>query len=224
MKIGNLMFALVLVFDAGNLKANMPWKAYWITAVENQNATNTWIAYHKSFQVSEIPKEAVAKIAVDSKYWLLVNGELVVFEGQLKRGPTPFDTYYDEVNIAPYLKKGNNRIAILSWYFGKDGFSYNSSGKAAFIFECLTPDFELISDDSWKAIIHPSFGYSDHPHPNFRLSESNIRFDARRGGFEFTGTNFNLQEWRPSKVLRNYPLEPWNELVKRPIPLWKNSG
>ena len=55
------------------------------------------------------PEKAVAQIAVDSKYWLWINGQLAVFEGGVKRGPTPKDTYYDEVDLAPFLQKGKNK-------------------------------------------------------------------------------------------------------------------
>ena len=44
------------------------WKGEWIRAFEQQNSTNTWTAYHKSFQVDELPEAALAKIACDSKY------------------------------------------------------------------------------------------------------------------------------------------------------------
>lgn len=200
------------------------WKAQWICSNEQQNATNTWTVYHKSFQVNEIPNQALAKIACDSKYWMWINGELAVFEGQLKRGPSPEDTYYDEVDISPFLQKGNNSIAILSWYFGKDGFSHKSSGKAALIFDCQTTQFELLSDKSWKAFIHPAFGQADAPFPNFRLPESNIRYDARRGNFDFIKAGYEAKGSRAAFAMGTPPIAPWNKLVKRPIPLWKNFG
>ena len=76
-----------------------------ITANESQNESNSWINFVKLFELSEIPEKSLTQIACDSKYWLWINEKLVVFEGQLKRGPTPNDTYYDEVDIAPYLDK-----------------------------------------------------------------------------------------------------------------------
>jgi alpha-L-rhamnosidase len=36
---------------------------------------------------------------------------MVVFEGGLKRGSNPKDTYYDEVDLTPYLKKGDNNTS-----------------------------------------------------------------------------------------------------------------
>jgi len=100
----------------------------------NQNEppvdSNQWICYRKTIHLAKAPTQAMARIAVDSKYWLWINGELVVFEGQLKRGPTPKDTYFDRVDLTKHLRKGDNTIAVLVWYFGKDGFSHKRSGKA----------------------------------------------------------------------------------------------
>jgi len=207
-----------------NSNSTINWKAQWITAFEQQNETNNWTAYNKTFKVQEVPSMALAKIACDSKYWMWINGELAVFEGQLKRGPSPTDTYYDEVDIAPYLKTGDNDISILVWYFGKDGFSHNSSGKAALIFDCQAPDFELLSDISWKASTRREFGTAGLPLPNFRLPESSIRYDARLGNFDFTKAEAKTKGWGGSRSLGRPPVAPWNKLVKRPIPQWKNFG
>jgi alpha-L-rhamnosidase len=220
-----LVFVLLYVAATITLCAE-GWSAKWITVNGSQNATNSWIVFHKNFDVFEIPRNALAKIAVDSKYWLWINGEMVVFEGQLKRGPTPDDTYYDEIDIAPYLVSGENSLAVLQWFFGKDGFSHNCSGKAAFLFECIAPGLNLISDGSWFSVNHVAFGNTGHPHPNYRLSESNIHFDARRGDFGFVEKSFKPQQrnWGRAIVLGDPPMSPWNQLVKRPIPLWKDFG
>ena len=87
---------------------------------------NQWIAFRRDVRLDAVPAEASARIAVDSKYWLWVNGELVVFEGGLKRGPNPRDSYFDTVNLKPFLREGENQIALLLWYFGKDGFSHST--------------------------------------------------------------------------------------------------
>ena len=214
----------VAVGQNNTSNSTVNWKAQWVTASEQQNETNNWTAYNKTFKVGEVPDLAFAKIACDSKYWMWINGELAVFEGQLKRGPSPHDTYYDEVDIAPYLKKGDNDISILVWYFGKDGFSHNSSGKAALIFDCQASDFELLSDTSWKASIRREFGTAGLPVPNYRLPESSIRYDASVGNFDFTKAKANTKGWRITRSMGKPPVAPWNTLVKRPIPQWKNFG
>ncbi|MBO9571629.1 MAG: hypothetical protein J7497_05400, partial [Chitinophagaceae bacterium] len=126
-----LRIALLLMLAITSLSSfSQTWKARWITAFENQNETNTWIVFRKEINIDKKPSSLNAMIAADSKYWLWINGELVVFEGSLKRGPNPNDTYYDEIDIAKYLQSGKNTIGVLLWYFGKEGFAHKSSGKS----------------------------------------------------------------------------------------------
>ena len=42
---------------------------------------------------------------------------LVIFEGQLTRGPAPGESYYDEVDLAPFMKRGQNNVSVLVWYY-----------------------------------------------------------------------------------------------------------
>ncbi len=200
------------------------WRSYWITSADCQNKPNSWLCFHKTVELPDLSNRTVfADIAVDSKYWLWINGELVVFEGGLKRGPNPYDTYYDHVDISKYLKQGTNSIAILMWYFGKDGFSHNSSGKAGLLFDCQDKDFSILSDDTWKCQYYTAYEATQAPHPNFRLPESNIRFNAQK---EIIGWNaYNANPVFPkAMVIGKAGIKPWNKLVERPIPLWKDYG
>ena len=77
------------------------WKGKWIQSSDCKNEVNTWQVYRKVKKLNTVPASVKAKIAVDSKYWLWINGRQVVFEGGLKRGPSPAGSYYDVVEIAP---------------------------------------------------------------------------------------------------------------------------
>ena len=152
--------------------------ARWITADDSlANKPNTWIEFRKDFSLKKRPKKAEARIAADTKYWLWVNGELAVFEGGLKRGPNRTDTYYDVIDLAPWLKKGNNDVRLLLWHFGKPGFSHVNSGKAGVIVDA--PSIGLFSDSSWQSQRVQAYQTCDKPYANYRLAESNIRYDAR---------------------------------------------
>ena len=205
-----------LLLSVHTLSAQTP---YWITAERNQNAKNTWITFRKDITVSNTPQQAVARIAADSKYWLWINGDLVVFEGGLKRGPSPNDTYIDEVDLAPYLRQGENAIALLLWHFGQDGFSHKNSGKAAMLFDCKA--LNLYSDESWCADIYEAYENTNAPYPNFRLPESNIRFDARKEKENWTTA---LPGHRYARIIAKEGDAPFNKLVTRPIPLFKDYG
>ncbi|MDE6542881.1 MAG: glycoside hydrolase [Muribaculaceae bacterium] len=192
--------------------------AYWITAENNGNDPNTWICFQKDLNVGSVPKSMPVRIAADSKYWLYINGEPVITEGGVKRGPTPDDTYMDQVDLAPYLSKGENCISVLLWYFGKEGFSHKSSGEAA-----LFVDSKLLkSDSTWVATVHPAFFTPEGEEPNFRLPESNIGFDARKDITDWTA-RYNA-EWPAAKQIGTEGDAPWGKLYDRVIPQWRNQG
>jgi hypothetical protein len=199
--------------------------AYWIVDKNVQSKSNSWIMFKKDFKIDKSFSIAMFQIAVDSKYWLWINGELIVFEGGLKRGPSPQDTYYDYVDLTPHLKEGENSISVLSWYFGKDGFSHNSSGKAGLYAELsLDNEFYLGSNDSWHSSPHPAYlRIENGKQPNFRLPESNVIFDARKDIKDWQ-TRKNSVRWGTCMNFGNKGCAPWNKLVKRPIPLWKDFG
>lgn len=199
-------------------------RAQWISGELCNSATNTWLIYRKTVHIDNIPRSLIANIAADSKYWLWINGQMVVFEGGLKRTPSPYDTYYDPVEIAPFLQIGENTIAVLVWHFGKSGFSHNNSGLAAFFFEATSPEINILSDDSWESDVYTAYQNTmTPPNPNWRLAESNILFDARK---EKLG--WNLPGYRgvipKAIVVSEVGVSPFGKLIKRPIPLWKDYG
>lgn len=215
-------FYVLLFFFSGTLFA----QPKWITAGEQEaNKPNSWIAFRKDITLNKVPSAAITQIAADTKYWLWINGEMVVFEGGLKRGPNPNDTYYDEIDLSSYLKKGKNQIALLLWYFGKEGYSHKDSGKAGVIFQMQAGKNQIVSDSSWISRIHPAYETALEPAPNWRLPESNIRFIAEKDitGWQTMAYN-KAPGFTPSKEIGGWGDAPWNDLVKRPIPFWKDFG
>ena len=199
------------------------WKGRWISVEQSQSKPNTWLIFRKDVVLTDIPGSLTARIAVDSKYWLWINDRLIVFEGGLKRGPARDATYYDEVEIAPFLKSGKNTIAVLVWHFGKNGFSHVNSGVAGLLFEAVAPGISIISDGSWKGMVYEAFQDTEAPHPNYRLPESNIRFDARQelAGWNKTSFSRNMPGVSHVDDVRDVQI---GRLVKRPVPLWKDYG
>ncbi|MDR1160865.1 MAG: glycoside hydrolase [Tannerellaceae bacterium] len=202
---------------------SIEWKGQWINTERCQSATNTWLIYRKTVDIATVPHSLTARIAVDSKYWLWVNNKMVVFEGGLKRGPSPQGAYYDVVDIAPYLTPGENLIAVLVWHFGQDGFSHSNSGKAALLFDAVASGIEIASDASWQCALYEAYQHTDAPFPNFRLPESNIRFDARREIKDWNQTTFkgSLSQAAP---IAKAGAAPFGPLTERPIPQWKDHG
>lgn len=85
----------------------------WIAPQGNTDTVSTWLCYQKTVDLKKVPRRAMTRISADSKYWLWINGEPVVIEGGVKRGPNPHDSYCDNIDLAPFLKKG--RMWFLFW-------------------------------------------------------------------------------------------------------------
>lgn len=199
------------------------WQAKWISRAYASGMGNTWLAFQKKVDIDKVPAKLPARIAADSKYWLWINGEMVVFEGGLKRGPAPGDGYYDTVDIAPWLHPGENVISILVWYFGRNGFSHMSSGMAAMLFEARGGGVEILSDATWDACEHFAYGTASGKAPNYRLSESSVRYDARRFNPDwFKGVSKKMGSAFEIAIEPGRP--PFGRLLPRPIPLWKDYG
>jgi hypothetical protein len=186
--------------------------------------TNCWLAFRKHVTLASAPASAIASIAVDSKYWLWINGKLAVFEGGLKRGPNRTDTYYDEVDLKPFLTAGDNTIAVLVWFWGRDAFSHKNSGKGGLLFQADIDGTRVVSDGTWRVRAHTGYLPQTNPAPNFRLPEWNVQFDARRDLAGWTLPGFDDSAWATATVKGQPPAAPWAHLWKRPIPQWRDFG
>jgi len=199
------------------------WQADWIgpADADTTDRRNSWYCFRKTLAVDDPPDELPVRIACDSKYWLWVNGELVVLEGGLKRGPSPTGTYFDRVDLARFLRGGDNTIAVLLWHFGRHGFSHNDSGKVGLIIDGSKEELSLRTDSTWRVRRHPAFENADDPEPNFRLPEGNIRFDARKELTDWQ-TAAGVADWPQAVECSGPPDGPWGQLTERPIPQWKD--
>ena len=201
------------------------WMAKWIWDKENLTKNNTWMCFNKKVTLDNIPQELIADISADSKYWLYINGETVVFEGCVKRGPDKNSGYYDSVDIAPYLKEGENSICALVWFWGdQKNYSYNSSGQGGFIFEAINDDLTIISDNTWKVRKHSAYINSPLYQPNYRLPEYSIYYDARNEFGDWLDNSFDFSAWENATEYAVGGEGAYGKLYPRGIPMLKDFG
>ena len=201
------------------------WKAKWIWDKENLNEKNVWMSFNKKVKLDKIPEELVAHVSADSKYWLYINGETVVYEGSVKRGPDKSSGYYDSIDIAPYLKKGENSICALVWFWDNEtSYSYSSSGQGGFIFEAISDGVSIISDKSWKAKRNSAFVDSPLYPPNYRLPEYSIYFDAREAMADWLNEGFDVSDWENATEYADGGKGAYGKLYPRGIPFLKDYG
>ena len=191
------------------------WTADWIWT--RACAEDSYVAFRKSFTLEEEPGEVTACISAVDKYVLWVNGELIVLDGSLKRGPTPVDSYYDSVTV-PNLRKGENVIALLVAFNGRSGdgsivpVTVDADGdevtQAGLLFEMQAGETLIKSDNSWRALRHNAYknrvsGGKDYVkyEQSSMLAERNVWYKAEDDIGDFTAADYDDSAWENATLV-----------------------
>ncbi len=201
------------------------WIAKWIWDKENLAEKNVWMCFGKKVSLDKIPEKLIAHISADSKYWLYINGETVVFEGSVKRGPDKNSGYYDSIDIAPYLRTGENTICALVWYWDDEtSYSYSGSGQGGFLFEAVNDGIAVVSDKSWKVKRNSAYIDSALYPPNYRLAEYSVYYDARKDMGNWISEAYDFSEWENATEYAVGGEDVYGKLYPRGIPFLKDYG
>jgi alpha-L-rhamnosidase len=126
------------------------WDAKWIISPEA--AANGYGVYlfRKTIYLKTIPDAFVAHVSADNRYKLYVNGHLVSI------GPARGDLFYwnyETVDLARYLKSGNNVIAAKVWNEGEHKPEAQISWRTGFIIQGDSAAEQMVnSNQTWKCI------------------------------------------------------------------------
>jgi len=178
--------------------------AKWIWC-ENNQVLNDFVLFRKEFELESIPQDATTYIGVDTRYWLEINGQPVVKEGGLFRESVPGGGYVDEINIAPFLKEGKNKIDILAWFYGRGGRNNVNSGYAGLIFQCDA--IGIKSNETFLCQRHPAYYTPIDEKCTYLHGGGSVGYDNR----------VNLGEFVPAVEYEN----KWGDTNIRPIPLFR---
>lgn len=126
------------------------WRAQWITHPTESVLDYGVFHFRKSFDLTTVPKEFIIHVSGDNRYRLFVNGKAVCF------GPARGDLEhwnYESIDIAPFLKSGDNLLAATVWNFGDYKPWAQFSLKTAFIVQGNGKTEEIVNTDaSWKVM------------------------------------------------------------------------
>lgn len=202
---------------------------------------NRWGLFRKQF---ELPKDyvkgdenksqnATLTISVDSRYKLYLNGQYV---GRGIYRCNRFNWYYDEYDVSDFLKPGENVIAVIAQYFGKNlawyetlvegGLARATGSKGQLIFE-----LSINSRGKSKVVAKSDKyvrGYILHAYEH-TLKQAWIGlpyleiFDAKRFPSDWNSVDFDDSDelWDHAKVL--HMGNTWPQLVPCDIPRLEES-
>jgi alpha-L-rhamnosidase len=224
------------------LPPSRPWHARWIWSEVPQPRRGgadlfdgrvarpaAWCCLRRTFELAAIPPRASARMTADSRYVLWVNGS------EVARGPVrgnPRRLHFDEVDLAPHLRRGRNAIAALVRYFGSAnpiwmpapaGFQL---GAGAFLFEAELGGETIASDARWKA--RGGAGFAELPGRGVAGLPIEL-CDAREHAPDWREADFDDGDWAAAATLaanavgfdgrHEPPSQPYGPLLPRPMAL-----
>ncbi len=137
------------------------WTAQWITHPTESTLDSRVFLFRRNFNLIKQPENFIIYISADNRYRLYVNGTYIV------SGPSLSDINnyrYETVNIAKYLKIGENVIAAEVVNFGEYRKASSMTFQTAFIMQGdkNNPiDINTSSKSDWKVV--RDFGFESIP-------------------------------------------------------------
>lgn len=181
--------------------------------------TNGYAQFRKVVVLPRRPRRAPVLITADQSYRLWVNGELV------SRGPARgFQEHWpcDELDLAPWLRRGRNVIAVRAHHPGRGNFQYVTRDAAGFLFSARWCGIDVVSDKSWKMRREPGVRKDSTPCGLPLFPQEHL--DARLSEPGWQAPDYDDSAWRVDYAVEKIPGgAPWPSLEPRGIPALRET-
>lgn len=194
--------------------------SHWIYLPGETRPTNVYALFRRSFQ-AVAPEKCQVRISADAFYKLYVNGEWV------GRGPVRSSgkrKYYDEYDVRPFLRQGENVVAAIVYVVGLPCFETRQV-RGGLVAEIEMADSQKVSiiptDSSWR--VHRGTAWRED---TMRISHArgfSEYFDARLEQVGWMQPGFDDSEWDAAEEVALAGEAPWSTLTPRTIPMQQYS-
>ncbi|MDM8006842.1 MAG: family 78 glycoside hydrolase catalytic domain [Phycisphaerae bacterium] len=201
------------------------WKGLWIwgSAGLAHEHRNEYVYLRKTFRLTAPPAAAPVRVSADNRYVLYVNARFVC------RGPArcePRFQSYDEVDLAPWLRRGKNVIAALAHHYGESTFQSLERGGWGFLLDGEVrvnrkETIDISSDWTWKGIRSEAY--------NRKTTRYTVQlgfqedFDAAKDVPRWARPQFNDTGWPEAQVRGAATIMPVERLEPRGIPFERET-
>lgn len=155
--------------------------------------------FRKDVKLATVPSAAKVNVSGDNRYKLFVNGQMVCL------GPARSDVAhwnYDEVDLAPYLKVGQNVIVAMVWNEGAMRPAANMNYRTAFMLQAAEPTAEAFkTDGSWWCIRDNGYQPMAVSAPGFYAAGPGEIVDMRTTVKDWQDDNATLSDWQKAVVV-----------------------
>jgi len=189
-------------------------EANWIWDSGELNPRNYYLYVRKSFSLPNSILEAKAYISAYAFAELYINGQYV---DRLPTNPDPEYQTYEEIDLSPYLKEGENTIAALVYNAG-EGLHHRMDARGGFFFQASVTDkagviTKIHSDSSWLVAQALAWDTGTKHRQVDHTIGMRERYDARLAFEGWQQSSFDDSNWEQAKEIGIPPVKPWNQIV-----------
>jgi alpha-L-rhamnosidase len=198
------------------------WSASWIAPPKTE--PNSFGVYHfrKKVNLTTKPKSFIIHVSGDNRYKLFVNGQLVSL------GPARSDVqhwHFETVDIAPFLKEGENILASVVWNFGKMIPLAQHSFRTGFILQGNSENERIVdTDSSWKCIKNEGYSIFKNELNTFFAVGPGEKVEFDKYPWNWESISFDDTKWQKTEMIKvglmwnlNIGFDNWT-LTPRTIP------
>ncbi len=231
---GLLLSARARAQDIDPAFLQAPWPAQWITVPGIDGTAYGVYLFRKELALAAVPDSFPVYLSADNHYTLYVNGELI------NRGPAKHDLNhwnYDRLDLAPFLRTGENSLAVRVWNAGAYRQEAQLTYQTALLMQGASEASTGVNTDtSW--VCRPDDSYqpvpvaSNRPRsgtvgvPGYYVAGPGDRVDMAQRVAGWNQPDFDAAGWpRATSISAAIPRnsvgmdarEPWR-LVHSPVP------
>lgn len=211
--IHSLLLATVCFGQQQDVNQGSAIQSSLIWSNEIPDGIPAYVAFRKSFHLTEVSSPALLQLFADSRYLLWINGQYVL------RGPCRFNPKrpeYDIIDIQPFIKQGNNVIVVLVHHYG---------GAINGRIMKHVPGLTAVLEISGKEILrtNPTWRYNGHtrymPSPESWNTVPDV-IDGRIDKGDWISADFDDSSWPFATAIDG---AQWGRMFPREIPLPKET-
>lgn len=185
-------------------------QAHWIWKKQSSyKSYNQTVLFRKKITLPTSPTKARLSITADSWYRLFVNGAWVN-DGPCRSWHTHYQ--YDEIDLAPLLREGQNELRVIAKYWGTGTF-HTCPQQAGFLAQL---DLNLSSGQTLTLPTDETWQVADLPAWQINTPKVSIQMEPQ----EYYDARLETEPvFEPAVILFDAKNAPWQDLHPRDVPL-----
>ena len=172
------------------------WNAKWIS-VPDAGANDYGIYYfRKDLSLGSVPAKYEVLVTGDNRYKLYVN-EALVSLGPAKGDVTHWN--YEKVDLAPYLKAGDNVVAALVFNEGPQKTDSYVSVSTGFLLQGIDEAKLFYTDKTWKCIQDPAYSPVRVSVPGYYVAGPSEKVDMAQTVKGWNTAAVSTADWKDAR-------------------------